>query len=178
MMNTSLRDFASRAAANGRIRFGDLRRLQRNVLPNGIGTREEAEALLDLDQSVSRADPDWPGWLSSALKAFAISRDGVDTQKVAWLADRLAARRTKAAQALARQLTTEARHDAESDASAEVRSGLPIMKPMATSSVIPDGMAGETIRPEDETTGIHRSGGLGADEACAERRALDPRDQI
>jgi hypothetical protein len=118
MDNTSLRDFASRAASSGRIRFGDLRRLQRNVLPNGITTREDAEALLDLNQAVSRADPDWPGWLSSALKAYAASGDGIDPQKAAWLAERLAAWRTKAAQTLARQLAIETRHTAERDAAA------------------------------------------------------------
>jgi len=104
MDNTSLRDFASRTAASGRIRFGDLRRLQR-VIPNGITTREDAEALLDLDQAVSRADPEWPGWLSSARKAYAVSGDSVDPQKADWLAKRLAAQRTKAALALARQLS-------------------------------------------------------------------------
>ncbi len=116
MMATSLRDFASRTAASGRIRFGDLRRLQRDLLPNGITTREEAEALLNLDQAVSRADPDWPGWLSSALKAYAVSGEGVDSQRASWLAERLSERRTKAAQVLARHLATETRCEAGSDA--------------------------------------------------------------
>jgi hypothetical protein len=115
MENTSLRDFTSRAAASGRIRFGDLRRLQRDVIPNGITTQEDAEALLDLDQAVSRADPDWPRWLSSALKAYAVSGDGVNPQKATWLAGRLATARTKAAQALARQLATETRPAAGDD---------------------------------------------------------------
>jgi hypothetical protein len=125
MDNTSLRDFASRTAASGRIRFGDLRRLQRDVLPDGIATQGEAEALLDLDQAVSRADPDWPGWLSSALKAYATSADGVDPRRAAWLAERLAARRTKAAQALARQLAAETRHDVESGDGEADEAGLP-----------------------------------------------------
>jgi hypothetical protein len=56
MSNTSLCTFVSKVRSNNRIRFGDLRRLQRDILPRGLSTQHEAEALLDLDRSIERAD--------------------------------------------------------------------------------------------------------------------------
>ena len=61
MSSTSLCAFVSKVRANNRLRFGDLRRLQRDVLPTGLSTREEAEILLDLDQSITKVDDGWPG---------------------------------------------------------------------------------------------------------------------
>ena len=58
MHTTSLRAFVSHARQAGRIRFGDVRRLQRDVLPARLTTREEAETLIALDRSIIRADPD------------------------------------------------------------------------------------------------------------------------
>jgi len=44
------------AGEQKRISFADLRRLQRDILPTRITTREEAEILLALDTTVDRAD--------------------------------------------------------------------------------------------------------------------------
>ena len=63
MHSTSLRDFVTHARQTGRIRFGDLRRLQRDILPARLTTRDEAEALIALDHSVTKADPDWTNYL-------------------------------------------------------------------------------------------------------------------
>ena len=48
MSSSTLRDFASAAVQSKRIRFGDLRRLKRDILPARITTREEAEVLIAL----------------------------------------------------------------------------------------------------------------------------------
>jgi hypothetical protein len=48
-MSSTLRDFASAAVQSKRIRFGDLRRLKRDILPARITTREEAEVLIALE---------------------------------------------------------------------------------------------------------------------------------
>ena len=56
MRGTSLRDFVRHAREANRIRFGDVRRLRRDILPARIATREEAELLIDLDRSVSTVD--------------------------------------------------------------------------------------------------------------------------
>ena len=53
-MSTSLRDFVTKALERDRISFGDLRRLQRNVLPHGLLTREQAEVLIALDHTITR----------------------------------------------------------------------------------------------------------------------------
>jgi hypothetical protein len=45
MSHASLREFISSVLARKRVRFGDLRRRQRDVLPTEITSREEAEAL-------------------------------------------------------------------------------------------------------------------------------------
>ena len=56
MSKVSLSEFVSRLRQKGGISFGDVQRLQRDVLPDGIGAREEAELLIELDRHVSRAD--------------------------------------------------------------------------------------------------------------------------
>lgn len=72
-MLISLREFISNVLAHERLRFGDLRRLQRDVLPTGIATRDEAEALIALDQALHKADVDWPGYLATVVKEFVLS---------------------------------------------------------------------------------------------------------
>jgi hypothetical protein len=56
---STLRDIVLSAVEMNRIRFADLRRLQRDILPFRLTTQEEAEMLLSLDATVERADRDW-----------------------------------------------------------------------------------------------------------------------
>ena len=72
MSGTSLRDFVSRAVEHKRIRFGDLRRLQRDILPARITTREQAEVLIALDSFVDKADREWRRYLIATVRDFAI----------------------------------------------------------------------------------------------------------
>jgi hypothetical protein len=51
MINSSLQVFVNKVQAAGRISFGDVNRLQRNILPDGISSREEADLLLTLVQT-------------------------------------------------------------------------------------------------------------------------------
>jgi hypothetical protein len=67
MINPSLQAFATRALNTGRISFGDVKRLQRDILPDGISSREEAELLLTLDRTVSRADRSFADWLVAMM---------------------------------------------------------------------------------------------------------------
>jgi hypothetical protein len=55
-MSASLHAFVSKAQELNRISFGDLRRLQRTVLPHGLLTREQAEVLIALEQTIPRTD--------------------------------------------------------------------------------------------------------------------------
>ena len=57
-----------KALERDRISFGDLRRLQRTVLPHGLLTREQAEVLIALEQTITRTDKAWAGYLVTVLK--------------------------------------------------------------------------------------------------------------
>ncbi len=60
MINPSLDLFAATLIEAGRIRSGDVKRLQRDLLPDGISSRAEAELLLRLDQTVrDEGDQRW-----------------------------------------------------------------------------------------------------------------------
>jgi len=94
MVNEKLQDFATSAMARGQISFGDVRRLQRDGLPQGITTRDEAERLIALHATLVRADKAWAAWLVPALADFVVAdqradASGADTAK-AWLRGLLA----------------------------------------------------------------------------------------
>src|SRR3954454_13302426 len=50
--------------AKSRITFGDVCRVRRDILPDGVTCREEAELLLRVDRLVGRADRSWIEWLT------------------------------------------------------------------------------------------------------------------
>jgi hypothetical protein len=112
MSNTSLCAFVSKVRSNNRIRFGDLRRLQRDILPNGISARHEAEALLDLDRSIERADEGWSVCLTTLIKNFVISSSippgYVDRPTAEWLVSWLTDSRPAIAHVIARSIVLEA----------------------------------------------------------------------
>ena len=72
MINSSLQAFADQALKAGRISFGDVKRLQRDILPDGISSRAEAELLLTLDQTISRADRAFADWLVAMMVDFVV----------------------------------------------------------------------------------------------------------
>jgi hypothetical protein len=101
MINGKLQDFATSAMARTQISFGDVRRLQRNCLPLGITTRDEAESLIALNATLVRADKAWAAWLVPALADFVTARpiadvSGAEAAK-AWLQGLLAQSPTSAA---------------------------------------------------------------------------------
>ena len=85
----SLAGFVTNAIAHRRITFGDVRRLQRDYLPGGIETREQAEMLATLADGVEHADRSWKQWFTATLTEFvtksaqgdAAARDAA----IAWL---------------------------------------------------------------------------------------------
>jgi hypothetical protein len=90
MIRQSLRRFVARVLRAKRITFGDVRLLQREVLTDGLSTRDEAEALIALDHAVPKADPAWAGYLVALVVDFAVwgSRPtgSVDEDTARWLA--------------------------------------------------------------------------------------------
>jgi hypothetical protein len=111
-MSGSLRDFVSKAVEHDRILFGDLRRLQRDILPARITTREEAEVLIALDSSVDRADREWRRYLISTVRDFVIwgspPAGRIDKGKAEWLAFALRTSARKTAGAVTREIMREA----------------------------------------------------------------------
>src|SRR5215211_2405298 len=114
MINSSLQAFASNVQKAGRISFGDVQRLQRDILPDGINSRAEAELLLTLDQTVSRTDRAFADWLVAMMVDFVVwgmrPTGTVDAETAAWLTPFLAGQRTRTMRRLARELAAEADH--------------------------------------------------------------------
>jgi hypothetical protein len=115
MVNSSLQTFINKVQAAGRISFGDVHRLQRGILPDGISAREEAELLLTLAQTVGRADRAFGDWFVAMMVDFVVwgmrPTGTIDAETAAWLAPYLAGREaTKAVRRLAQELVREAEH--------------------------------------------------------------------
>src|SRR5215218_8500223 len=111
-MSTSLRDFVCRALENRRISFGDLRRLQRDILPARITAREEAEVLLALDQTLDKADRGWREYLIRAVGDFVVwgsePAGHIDGDKAQWLMSALMCTSPKTARAVTQELVQQA----------------------------------------------------------------------
>src|SRR5215204_2122116 len=90
MTNSSLQTFANKVQEAGRISFGDVKRLQRDILPDGISSREEAELLLSLEQTAGRADRAFGDWLVAMMVDFVVwgtrPTGVIDADTAAWLA--------------------------------------------------------------------------------------------
>src|SRR3954471_5360354 len=112
MQNTPFQAFIGKVRASRRLLYGDLQRLQRDVLPKGIQDRHQAEALIALEGVLERFDDGWPGFLAGALKAFVLSmssRPGiVDRETADWLASVLEHLSRKVAAGIAREIILEA----------------------------------------------------------------------
>ena len=111
----SLTDFVAKTAATKRIGFADVQRLQRDILPDGIGSREEVEQLVALERRVGHADAAWSAWLVTHLVEFVVWTErptAVVTEETArWLAATLygakSARSARAARLVVRGILEE-----------------------------------------------------------------------
>src|SRR5215213_4522173 len=115
MINSSLQTFANKVQEAGRISFGDVKRLQRDILPDGISSREEADLLLTLEPTVGQADRAFADWLVAMVVDFVVwgmrPTGTVDAETAAWLTPFLLGQRaTKTMRRLARELAAEADH--------------------------------------------------------------------
>ena len=114
MSRMSLHDFVARVLADDRILFADLKRLQRDVLPERITSREEAEILLFLDSVIHRSDREWTAYLTATIRDFVIWKlepaGSLDLGKAEWLSQALAcADPGRTARAILREIIHEAR---------------------------------------------------------------------
>jgi hypothetical protein len=114
MKGNTLEEFTNKVTAKRRITFGDVRRLQRDLLPDGIPGREEAELLIRLDGQITRVDGIWTDWLVASVVEFAIWGERptgfVVGEAAKWLSGLLGdtGSLTKAARRIAREIRLEA----------------------------------------------------------------------
>jgi hypothetical protein len=114
MTQITLQDFINTVVASNRITFGDVRRLNRSILPDGPMEREEVEALLRLDATIARSDASWGDWLVQAVVDFAVWGERptgtVEGEAARWLIEALSSHgpMTKAAKRIAREIEREA----------------------------------------------------------------------
>jgi hypothetical protein len=110
---SSLREFVDQARQSKRLSFGDLRRLQRDIFPGRITSREEAELLISLDRAVEKADADWSDYLIRTVRDFVVwglpPIGAVDREKAEWL---IAALSSDGASKTFRQIAREVVRDA------------------------------------------------------------------
>lgn len=71
-MTETLAQIAAEIESRGRIFFADVRRLSRDILPEGVTSREEAEILIHLDRIVRRTDRAWGDWLVAVMVDFVV----------------------------------------------------------------------------------------------------------
>src|SRR3954453_17853229 len=107
-----LSDFVKKVSSRGRITFGDIKRLQRDLLSNGAMTREQVEALIAMDGAVRRSDPAWAAYLTSTVVDFVVwgSRPTgyVDPNAAQWLEAMLCSNPSKAARQILGEVLREA----------------------------------------------------------------------
>src|SRR5262249_18694824 len=111
IVNGNLPDFACNVISKGQITLGDVRRLQRNYLPDGITNSEELELLISLNTKPVRADKAWAQWLVSAVADFIKTRKAcersLDDAADKWVERLLATSATKLGLRIARQIRRE-----------------------------------------------------------------------
>jgi hypothetical protein len=93
MNHDRLRDVAAEIESRGRVNFADVKRLERDLLPDGVTCREEAEILIRLDRSVTRSDRAWGAWFVAVLVDYVVWSERptgiVNEDAATWLSDAL-----------------------------------------------------------------------------------------
>jgi hypothetical protein len=111
MINAKLQEFVCAVVAKGQVRYGDVRRLQRDYLPGGITKREELELLISLNAKLVRADKTWPQWLVAAVAEFVANQQAgehpVGEATGEWVGRLLAASTTRLGRRIGRELRRE-----------------------------------------------------------------------
>ncbi|NNM72895.1 hypothetical protein [Enterovirga aerilata] len=114
MIRWSLENFITGTMGRGEISRADVLSLRRDVLPNGIETRDEADVLIALDRALHEKDESWGAFLVQTVVDFVVwsSRPTgrVDRETAEWLIASLGcgAGPTKTAVTIAFEIVREA----------------------------------------------------------------------
>src|SRR4051812_19949515 len=72
MSEIRLQSFCDSIMVKGRLEENDLRELQRDLLADGITSRNDADTLIGLDQAVAAAAPGWADFFVGSLVEFVV----------------------------------------------------------------------------------------------------------
>lgn len=115
MTNTALELFCTRIVDAGRLTQDDVRELAREILPDGIMGREEADLLLALDRAVTDIHEGFAAFVTAEVVNFAVYGErptGIITREMsAWLSASIAGR--KGPTALGSRIAMEIVREAE-----------------------------------------------------------------
>jgi hypothetical protein len=115
MTNTALELFCTRIVDAGRLAQDDVRELAREILPDGIMGREEADLLLALDRAVADTHEGFAAFVTAEVVNFAVYGErptGIITREMsAWLSASIAGR--KGPTALGSRIALEIVREAE-----------------------------------------------------------------
>ncbi|MFD6317034.1 hypothetical protein [Methylorubrum thiocyanatum] len=115
MTNTALELFCTRIVDAGRLTQDDVRELAREILPDGIMGRDEADLLLALDRAVADTHEGFSAFVTAEVVNFAVYGErptGIITREMsAWLAASIAGR--KGPTALGSRIAMEIVREAE-----------------------------------------------------------------
>jgi len=92
MAGNALRALVDQVAADGRVSSEEALRLRQQVFPDGVVSRDEADALIDLAQHVANSDNAWEQCFAEVLVDHVLqngAKPNVDDADAAWLAARL-----------------------------------------------------------------------------------------
>ena len=114
MIKSTLEHFVNSVVAAGEITLNDVRRLQRDILPDGLEDRDEADVLIALDRAVPRKHCTWSAFAIQTAVDFVVwtSRPTgrIDHDTACWLVASLSAGHgpTAVAEAIAFDVVREA----------------------------------------------------------------------
>src|SRR5258705_9554426 len=97
MASPALQALTGDLAKSGRVSADDALRLRREVFPDGVVSRDEADALIALEARVANNDEAWVQTFAEAIADHVLQPGpNVEDETAAWLASRLAqARRAR-----------------------------------------------------------------------------------
>lgn len=95
MVTWALENFVDSRVRQGDISGSDVRILQRDILPHGVLTRDEADTLIALDRAITQRSAGWDEFLTQALVAYVVwtcrPTGRVDRETAEWLVRSLGA---------------------------------------------------------------------------------------
>ncbi len=72
MIRWALESFVNSTMGRGEISRADVNALRRDVLPNGVETRDEADVLIALDRALHEKDESWGAFMLQTIVDFVV----------------------------------------------------------------------------------------------------------